>query len=349
MMIRAGFDIELEDESDVTTSHCEFTATHRASGQKLSVEAKMRQVKVTAEAQKPPQIRWLLGNALKKKANHPRLVFIEVNDETTPPDAQKKLLLDLLATVRGKEADLAIEGQPAPPAYLVVSNNPPATVDRPHAPAYMFEGFKIPDFRVEGAYGSLRETLDARKKHTAMSALVESLRTYTRIPVTFDGETRPFAGDKSRGRLLLGKRFRITTPNGDVGGELTSAIVMTGQNAAMCVLRENGRDQMVTVPLSDQEMQAYHESPRTFFGREEKEPKIEDPLKLYDWFYESYKHNSKEALLALFTKMGSKDVEALSAMPQERLAEIFAERTTETVAVQTGLVKPVEKPAGGTP
>lgn len=47
--------------------------------------------------------------------------------------------------------------------------------------------------------------------------------------------------------------------------------------------------------------------------------------------------------------MGSKDVEALSALPQERLAEIFAERTTETIAVQTGLVKPVKKPPGGTP
>lgn len=348
MMIRAGFDIELEDESDRTTSHCEFTATHRASGQKLSVEAKMRQVKAMPEGQKPPQIRWLLGNALKKKANHPRLVFIEVNDETTPPEAQKKLLLDLLATVRGKEADLLIDGQPAPPAYLVVSNNPPATVERPHAPAFMFEGFKIPDFRVEGAYSSLREALDARKKHAAFSALLDSLHEFTRIPVTFDGETQPFAGEKSRGRLLLGKKFRITTPNGDVVGELAHAIVMTDQKAAMCVLRENGRDQMVTVPLSDQEMQAYHESPRTFFGREEQEPKVEDPLKLYDWFYESYKHNSKEALLALFAKMGCKDVEALSAIGQERLAEIFAERTTETIAFQTGLVKPVEQPSRGT-
>ena len=335
MMIRAGFDIELEDESDSTTSHCEFTATHRESGQKLSVEAKMRLSK-----KQPPEVVRLLSNALKKKANHPRLVCIEVNDEESAPDAQEKLLRDILGNIRSREAELAVDGQPAPAAYLAVMKNPPATVDRPHAPAYMFEGFKIPDFRVEGAYASLRAALDGRKKHAAISALLESLRTYTHIPATFDGETRPFSGDKSRGRLLLGKTFRITTPNGDVVGELAHAIVMTDQKAAMCVLRENGRDQMVTVPLSDQEMQAYHESPRTFFGREEQEPKVEDPLKLYDWFYESYKHNSKEALLALFAKMGSKDVEVLSAMPQERLAEIFAERTTETIAFQTGLVKP---------
>lgn len=344
MMIRAGFDIELEDESDSTTSHCEFTAIHRESGQKLSVEAKMRLSK-----KQPPEVVRLLSNALRKKANHPRLVCIEVNDEESAPDAQEKLLRGILANVRSREAELAVEGQPAPPAYLAVMNNPPATVNRPHAPAYMFEGFKIPDFRVEGAYASLREALDARKKHAAISALLESVRTYTHIPVTFDGETRPFAGDKSRGRLLLGKKFRITTPTGDAVGELTQAIVMKDQKAAMCVLRENGRDQMVTVPLSEQEMQAYHESPRTFFGREEKEPKIEDPLKLYDWFLATYQKSSKDTLLSLFARSGARDLDALKELPQERLAEIYAERTTETVAFQTGLVKPVEKPSGGTP
>jgi len=89
---------------------------------------------------------------------------------------------------------------------------------------------------------------------------------------------------------------------------------------------------MVLIPLSDQEMQAYYESPRTFFGREEPEKKIKDPLKLYDWFYGSYKHNTKERLLALLTGMGCKDVDNLKSLPQERLAEIFAESMTESIA-----------------
>lgn len=344
MMIRAGFDIELEDESDSTTSHCEFTATHRESGQKLSVEAKMRLSK-----KQPPEVVRLLSNALRKKANHPRLVCIEVNDEESAPDAQEKLLRDILANIRSREAELAVDGQPAPPAYLVVMNNPPATVDRPHAPAYMFEGFKIPDYRFESTYATLREALEARKKHAAISSLLESLRAYTHIPVTFDGETRSFAGDKSRGRLLLGKKFRITTPNGDVVGELTSAIVMPDQKAAMCVLRENGRDQLVTVPLSEQEMQAYRESPRTFFGREEQEPQVDDPLKLYDRLLATYRKSSKDMLLSLFAQSGATDLAVLKELPQERLAEIYAERITETIAVQTGLAKPVAKHAEGTP
>lgn len=336
LMIRAGFDIELEDESDITSSHCEFTATHRESGQILSVEAKMRQVK-PSDQPKPPQIRWLLGAALKKKANHPRLVFIEVNDDTTPPEAQEKLLLDLLATVRGKEADLPVDGQPAPPAYLVVSNNPPSTVDRPHAPAYMFEGFKIPDYRVEGTYSSLREALKARAKHQAMFALHQAVRDFTRIPVTFDGEPESFAIPPSRGRLLFGHHYCFETPDAEIRGELVCAQVLAHDKTAWCCLREKGRDQMVFVPLTDQELEAYHESPRTFFGREEPQNNIESPLEFYDSLLKRYRHNSKDALLGLLGKMGAKDVEKLKALSQEQLAEVFAERTTEAIIAQTGL------------
>jgi hypothetical protein len=40
--IRAGFTIEHEDESDGTTRHAEFTATHKATGERVSVEAKSK-------------------------------------------------------------------------------------------------------------------------------------------------------------------------------------------------------------------------------------------------------------------------------------------------------------------
>src|SRR4030042_2787260 len=40
--IRAGFDIQYEDESDVTRKHPEFIATHKGTKQIISVEAKSR-------------------------------------------------------------------------------------------------------------------------------------------------------------------------------------------------------------------------------------------------------------------------------------------------------------------
>jgi hypothetical protein len=42
-LIRAGFDLEFEDEADSSSTHCEVTATFRKSGRNFSVEVKMRQ------------------------------------------------------------------------------------------------------------------------------------------------------------------------------------------------------------------------------------------------------------------------------------------------------------------
>ena len=60
-LILAGFDLEFEDETDSTTSHCELTATCRNTGKKFSVEAKMRGLgKASAD------VRDQLYRALKK-------------------------------------------------------------------------------------------------------------------------------------------------------------------------------------------------------------------------------------------------------------------------------------------
>ena len=44
ILIRAGFELELEDESDGTVKHCEFSARSRRTGKKYWVEAKMQSV-----------------------------------------------------------------------------------------------------------------------------------------------------------------------------------------------------------------------------------------------------------------------------------------------------------------
>ncbi len=338
-MIRAGFDIELEDETDSNRSHCEFTATHRASGQKLSVEAKMR-----VSTAQPPDLTRQLHKALQKRALHSRLVFIEVNDEVSSPDAagQEKLLLAVLADLRSRESELTVDRQPAPPAYLVVMNNPPATVARPHAPGFMVEGFKMPDFRVEGIHSSFREALEARERHAAMCALCDDLKDFSKIPVTFDGDTVAFAGRAPKNRLLIGNRYSMPGPGGEtVVGELVQGFVIPERKSAWCILTNEGKNLVVEMPLTDAELKAYEESPRTFFGREERDKQITDPLKLYDWIYDGYRHNTKEHLLKLLTRMRCDDVAKLASRTQEELARIYAERQAEVIARSTGLVRPV--------
>ena len=43
-LIRSGFELKLEDETDEQTKHCEFSAVSKKTGKKYWVEAKMRAV-----------------------------------------------------------------------------------------------------------------------------------------------------------------------------------------------------------------------------------------------------------------------------------------------------------------
>jgi hypothetical protein len=76
--IRAGFDIDFENEDDRSATHCEFTATHRKTQKRFSVEAKR------SESQRD-RIARLFNNALEKRANYPRVIFIDMHtrDEAT--------------------------------------------------------------------------------------------------------------------------------------------------------------------------------------------------------------------------------------------------------------------------
>ena len=89
VMTRAGFQIAFEDETDPTTSHAEFAATHKLNGQRLAVEAKSRHRPgvyghaPTIERQNPETLKVGIYNLLKKavvkSVSDPLAVFIDVN------------------------------------------------------------------------------------------------------------------------------------------------------------------------------------------------------------------------------------------------------------------------------
>jgi hypothetical protein len=81
-LLRAGFNIVFEDESDSRAKHCEFTATTRATGRSFSVEAKSRHRQAPSiQAAAPPESRMyrLMQGALGKTASHERIIFADVN------------------------------------------------------------------------------------------------------------------------------------------------------------------------------------------------------------------------------------------------------------------------------
>jgi hypothetical protein len=76
-LIRAGFKVEFEDESDINSTHCEFNAVSRATKKAYSVEAKSRH-RDHSEGGKAGIYR-LIQRALSKAASNERIVFIDVN------------------------------------------------------------------------------------------------------------------------------------------------------------------------------------------------------------------------------------------------------------------------------
>lgn len=80
--IRAGCEIDYEDESDGTKKHTEFVAKDVESGLQMSVEAKARHRQLRGEfdmASIRPGVRDLLLNAAEKRGAQPLVVFLELN------------------------------------------------------------------------------------------------------------------------------------------------------------------------------------------------------------------------------------------------------------------------------
>jgi hypothetical protein len=85
--LRAGFSIEHEDERDGSTRHAEFTATHKVTGQRVSVEAKSKHRPGVlgfpgtrqAEGEHNLNVGQLLNEAIRKNTQHPLAVFFDLN------------------------------------------------------------------------------------------------------------------------------------------------------------------------------------------------------------------------------------------------------------------------------
>ena len=322
-LLRAGFDLTLEDETDGSTTHVEFTATNKKSGKQFSVEAKQR------DANKI-RINRLLYRALKKNAPHARMVFLDINEPDAATDVfPPKFLLHAEARLRAYEHD-PVAAQ-LPPAYVIVTNTPWHfnLSGEEHRCSALVHGFHIPEVQTGHPFRSIREAVDARDAHIELHDLMMSIQEHSSIPSTFDGEIPEFAFEPSDARLVVGQRYSMPDATGaEFVGVLESALVMEHTSSAFCVLKLDD-DQRITctLPLSATEMQAWRRHPDTFFGvvdRNANRKVAKNPVDWYDFFYESYRHTSREKLLEFMAD--APDHEHLLTLDQVELARIYCER-----------------------
>jgi hypothetical protein len=327
---KAGFAIELEDEGDSTRSHCEFTATHRDTGRKFSVEAKAvaSLSKRAGSSELPPKIRHKIFDALAKKADHERIVFIELarshsSAQAEVPDWIPQISQEVLKT----EGELTIEGQPAPPAYIFVTNRAflhALDSDNWSEVAVPF-GFKLNDFPGLRIPATVIEAVQARARHIELHWLLKAMETHHHIPSTFDERTlEEVFSQGGPPRLQIGETYLVPDGSGrQVPGVLQEAIVKEEKGDVVGVYQlADGRSIMCSGPLTEAELAIHRSSPETFFGVVEHVPKpVKTPLELFDYFFETYSRSTREKLLELMT--GWPNFEALRNLSRSELAEIY--------------------------
>lgn len=334
-LIRAGFEIEFENEDDRTTTHCEFTATHKKSGKKYSIEAKQRNPGDNVDgASARVRLGGKLHDALRKFAAHQRIIFIDINVPDTAvhkeiPDYLRRALTNI-RQFEGRDLK-GRPGKPLPPAYVFVTNQPHGhNLEFLALPcAILAEGFQIPDFKHDAPFSSLRAAYRARKTHQDMHDLLSSMQRHSDVPATFDGEAPELAFGENPQRLIIGQTYLVPTPAGtEQTGTLTTACVNERESTVYAAyLLENGESVIVTHPITDGELSAYKRHPNTFFGSEiNSNRKLETPLEIFDFFLRMYSPAPKEILLGHMANQP--DIEAIRSLPQEDLAEILSERFT---------------------
>lgn len=325
-LIKAGFELEYEDESDRSTSHCEFTATYISTGEKYSVEAKSRSPKPGEIPRRLPVGRQL-RKALEKKANHQRLVFIDLNRPLHTEEAAHKVLDRAERFLRQVEST-EIHGTPAPSAYVCLANisDHYALDGSEMAMVLSFRGFKIRDF-VDGEFSSILEAVRARERHWPMFQLLNSIEKYRDIPATFGGElpSEVFASNQPP-RIRIGHAYLVPGPDGkEVSAKITSATVTEGK--AFCAFHDPATDKawLGTFDMTPEELDDYRKYPDTYFGvHQEQGRRAETAIELFDFFFETYQKTPKEKLLEFLD--GANDFENLKNLEQKDLAEALCER-----------------------
>jgi hypothetical protein len=337
--IRAGFDIDFENEDDGNTTHCEFTATYRRTGKRFSVEAKRREGERL-------RIGRLFNGALSKHANHERVIFIDVNTLDDGTGNEPLYLEKVLRQLRSFEGR-PLNGQPRPAGYVFVTNSPWDLYLNAPAPraTVVAEGFQLPTFNRGFVAQSLRHIIDAREAEIEMHALLQSIKDHHEIPSTFDGEIPAYAFNPSLERVMVGQRYMVKDHDGvERLGEVTGASVLEEQQAVYFgVTFEDGPPGICTKPLPKEELAGWRQHPDTFFGVVgQRHTRVDSPLEMYDFFHETCKQTSKKQLLEVMAT--EPDFEELAKLDQPQLASVQAERLTYAALPIAGFTGPKGKP-----
>lgn len=329
MLLRAGFELEWEDETDRRTRHVEYTATYPRTGKAFGVECKIRNQDAAKQTnQHLGRFAGLVSDALKKATPHDRLIFVDLNTQAYPyvPGGPHDWRTIGINTLRKFEAQP--KAATLPPAVVFITNYPDhhhLDTQVPDAGATV-EGFKIDDYRT-GQFLTLQQKIDMRVRNPEVEALVASIQEHIDLPSTFEGEIPGLPSN----RLLIGHRYQM---DDCVVGTLEDACVMNDSGeVALIIDRDEGGRAVYTDQLSPEEFSAWKRYPETFFGQIRQGPgPINDPIELYDRLKATYVRTPKEKLLQFMGEHGDR----FAALTQPELLDVYVQGMVNSVMERVG-------------
>jgi len=339
VLIRAGFVLALEDETDPALKHCEFSAVSATTGKRYWVEAKMRSVNGllgrTAADGGPdgkPLARLVphLNAALKKPASDERLIFIDLN---APPvvggDGKPDWVVPAMKRLERYER---LRPGNAPTAYVFVTNMAfhRALDTRPSMAAAPF-GLGMPDFNRPGTI-RLSEAYRQKQKHIDAYAIGQAIEAYLRFPVTFDGKLPSESLGEEPSRVVIGETYFFPDigDNGITGTVTTATVDETNKRAIIGITDGSGHSRIVDEPMSDEAFAEYAEFRDAYFGRVIPGPmQPKDAFELLEWLMEVNKAVPRAKILEWFA--GAPDFGELENLADEELRLAYCEALVAVV------------------
>lgn len=343
LMAVAGFEVRLEDEKAAASQGLkpvEFTAKSRSTGRLYSVEVKGRQRRIermTTDGEPLIDDTTLnLGNklreALEKDAAHERIVFIDVGLSRAVSEGHFREIIRVgEKRIRDLEHLVSVDGQPAPPAYVIITNKPyHRNFDASSSIQAFATGFKIPDFGSDAQHKDFRALVASRERHADILGVIQAMDVQSTIPVTFNGQNPALAFLEEPAEIpQIGNWYLVPNEEGIQVPVFLEDVTANEDGTEMFFIgrTEDGKAVTGRRPMTAIEIEAYRLHPQTVFGtykHREGRARLKDVVDAFDFFHECYSKTPRERLLEFMKN--APNIEELRKLDQKDLAIIYAER-----------------------
>lgn len=335
ILIRAGFTLDLIDESNRGSKNCEFTAKSMSTGKTYWIEAKMKAVtgllgKTEISGSKDPnplsKLIKHLSKAMAKPATNERMIFIDLNADITVEDTHDFILPAIKSMKRYSETNMP----PGEKAYIFLTS--PTFHRHLNADAEFFGmayGLGIPDFDLNRPM-SISERYRWEKRHADAMSVMDSFNRYLVIPTTFDGS---MSSEKLglQNSVGVGSAYAFDGPHGRVYGTVISVRFSEADKKTFIKIATPSSQIIVhEIEMTEDQLNDYRNQKMSYPGGIERGSRDSNsPMDLLHSLLDGFKDIPRQDILDWLGD--NRDKKALGAMSDEDLLIEYCGAIVESV------------------